>query len=131
MSKKQTHRVRSKRPQSLAGVRPHKSLCQNFLIDEEVIQTIVRESGVTEETFEQLFAPALETAEKYGMGLYCGEYGVIDIVAPEDAVKWFRVINKVFEKHGIARAAWSYREMDFGIADARWDAVRDELIKVL
>ena len=50
MSKKQTHRVRSKRPQSLAGVRPHKSLGQNFLIDEEVIRTIIEESGVTEET---------------------------------------------------------------------------------
>ena len=89
------------------------------------------ESGVTEETFEALFAPALAAAEKYGMGLYCGEYGVIDVVAPEDAVKWFRVINKVFEKHGIARAVWSYRQMDFGISDQRWDAVRDELLKVL
>ena len=88
-------------------------------------------SGVTEEFFEKHFAPALETAAKYGMGLYCGEYGVIDIVSPEDAVKWFKVINKVFEKYGIARAVWSYREMDFGIADARWDAVRDELLKVL
>ena len=89
------------------------------------------ESGITEETFEKLFAPALETAKKYDMGLYCGEYGVIDIVPPEDAVKWFKVINKVFEKHNIARAAWSYREMDFGLADARWDAVRDEVIKYL
>jgi aryl-phospho-beta-D-glucosidase BglC (GH1 family) len=89
------------------------------------------ESSVTEETFEKLFAPALETAAKYGMGLYCGEYGVIDIVPPEDAVKWFRVINKVFEKYGIARSVWSYRAMDFGISDERWDTVRDELLKVL
>lgn len=89
------------------------------------------ESGVTEETFEALFAPALEAAQKNGTTLYCGEYGVIDIVPPEDAVKWFRVINKVFEKHGIARAVWSYRQMDFGISDERWDAVRDELLKVL
>ena len=48
MGKKHTQRVRSKRPQSLAGVRPHKSLGQNFLIDEEVISTIIEESGVTE-----------------------------------------------------------------------------------
>ena len=89
------------------------------------------ESGVTEETFERLFAPAIEAAAKYGAPLYCGEYGVIDKVPPEDAVKWFRVINAVFEKHGIARAAWSYKQMDFGISDARWDAVRDELLKVL
>lgn len=89
------------------------------------------ESGVTEETFEALFAPALEKAKEHGASLYCGEYGVIDVVKPEDAVKWFRVINAVFEKHGIARAVWSYKEMDFGISDARWDAVRDELLKVL
>ena len=95
------------------------------------LRYIFEESGVTEETFEKLFAPAIEAAEKYGAPLYCGEYGVIDTVPPEDAVKWFRVINAVLEKHGIARAAWSYKQMDFGISDARWDAVRDELIKVL
>ena len=89
------------------------------------------ESGVTEEAFEALFASALEAAEKNGTALYCGEYGVIDIVPPADAVKWFRAINAVFNRHGIARAAWSYRQMDFGIADPRWDDVREELLKVL
>lgn len=89
------------------------------------------DAAATEAFFEAHFAPALEAAEKYGVELYCGEYGVIDKVPPEDAVKWFRVINAVFEKHGIARAAWSYRQMDFGISDPRWDAVRDELLKVL
>ncbi|MBR4224855.1 MAG: glycosyl hydrolase family 5, partial [Oscillospiraceae bacterium] len=66
-----------------------------------------------------------------GTGLYCGEYGVIDVVAPEEALKWFKVINKVFEKYDIGRAAWNYRGKDFGIADARMDGVRDELIKYL
>ena len=89
------------------------------------------ESGVTEASFEALFAPALEAAEKYGAGLYCGEYGVIDVVPTEDAVKWFRTINAVFNRHGIARAVWSYRRMDFGISDPRWDAMRAELLKVL
>lgn len=89
------------------------------------------ESGVTEETFEKLFAPALEKAKEHGATLYCGEYGVIDIVPAEDAIKWFRVIHAVFEKHGIARAVWSYKQMDFGISDPYWDGVRDELLKVL
>lgn len=88
-------------------------------------------SGVTEETFEKLFAPALEKAREHGASLYCGEYGVIDVVDPEDAVKWFKVINAVFEKYGIARAVWSYKEMDFGISDPRWDGMRDELLKLL
>ena len=89
------------------------------------------ESGATEEMFEARFAPAVEAAEKYGAPLYCGEYGVIDKVPAEDAIKWYRVINAVFEKHGIARAAWSYKQMDFGLSDPYWDGVRDELVKLL
>ena len=89
------------------------------------------ESGVTEESFEERFAPALEASAKHGTSLYCGEYGVIDVVPPADAVKWFRVINAVFNRHCIARAVWSYRRMDFGIADPCWDDMRGELLKVL
>ena len=89
------------------------------------------ESGVTEEYFERLFSSAIKKAEECGAELYCGEYGVIDIVPPEDALSWFRTIHNVFEKHGIARAAWSYKEMDFDLSDPRMDGVRDELIKAL
>lgn len=90
-----------------------------------------RDSGTTEEMFEKLFEPALAKAAEYGTDLYCGEYGVIDIVSPEDALEWYKVINRVFERHGISRTAWSYKEMDFGISDARMDGVRDELITCL
>lgn len=89
------------------------------------------ESGVNEELFEKLFTQAIEKAQKEGTDVYCGEYGVIDRVAPEEALKWFKVINKVFEKYNVSRAAWSYREMDFGISDARMDNVRQDLLKFL
>ncbi|MBQ7002507.1 MAG: glycoside hydrolase family 5 protein [Oscillospiraceae bacterium] len=89
------------------------------------------ESGITEDFFEALFAPAIAAAEKYGTSLYCGEYGVIDIVSPEDTVQWYRVIGNVLRKHGIARCCWSYKEMDFGLSDSRLDAVRAELIECL
>ena len=52
---------------------------------------------------------------------------MIDVVSPEEALEWYKVINRVFERHGISRAAWSYKQMDFGISDARMDMVRDEL----
>ncbi len=90
-----------------------------------------RDSGTTESMFEELFESALEHAAGFGADLYCGEYGVIDVVSPEEALEWYRVINRVFERHGISRAAWSYKEMDFGISDARMDKVRDELTKCL
>lgn len=89
------------------------------------------DSGATENFFEELFASAIAKAEEYGADLYCGEYGVIDIVSPEDALEWYKVINKVFERHGISRSAWSYKEMDFGLSDSRMDEVRADLIAYL
>ena len=78
-----------------------------------------------------MFAGALDRAKSVGAELYCGEYGVIDIAKAEDTLKWYKCINGVFEKYGIARAAWSYKEMDFGIADGRMDGVREELVSYL
>ena len=89
------------------------------------------EAKVTPEYFETLFASAIEAAASRHTWLYCGEYGVIDQATPEDTLKWYQVIHEVFEKHQIGRAAWSYKEMDFGLGDPRLDRVRDELIKYL
>ncbi len=89
------------------------------------------ESGVTEDTFEGLFAPALQAAARRNTSLYCGEYGVIDKVSPEDTLRWVKTIHAVFERHGISRALWSYRQMDFGLCDARLDGVRSELLRWL
>ena len=83
------------------------------------------------EYFTGLFAEAVEAAEKRGVPLYCGEYGVIDNSKPEEALQWFRLIHEAFEHYGIGRAAWSYRQMDFGLSDARMDGVREELLKCL
>ena len=89
------------------------------------------EAALPADYFDKLFAPAIETAKKYGAMLYCGEYGVIDKATPEDTVKWYRQIHETFEKYGISSNAWSYKEMDFGLSDARLDGVRDELVKLL
>ena len=87
------------------------------------------ESGASQDYMEQFLAPALEKARREGAELYCGEYGVIDIVPPEEALPWFRDLLAVFARHGIACCLWSYKEMDFGLSDTRMDAVRDELLK--
>lgn len=89
------------------------------------------DAGITPETFEKLFSSAIEKAKENNVPLYCGEYGVIDKAEPEDVVKWFSCINSVFEKHGISRCVWSYRDMDFGLSDTRLDSIREELIKYL
>ena len=56
---------------------------------------------------------------------------MIDVVSPEDTLAWYKEIHKVFEKYDIGHAAWSYKEMDFGLIDAHMDPVREELIKLL
>ena len=83
------------------------------------------------EFFEKLFAEAITVAEERNVPLYCGEYGVINLASPEDTLKWYQSIHAVFEKYGIGRAAWSYKEMDFGLIDEHMDPVREEVIREL
>jgi hypothetical protein len=78
-----------------------------------------------------LFKGAAEAAEKRGVPLCCGEYGVIDNSKLGEALRWFKMIHEAFERYGIGRAAWSFRQMDFGLSDARMDGVREELLKYL
>ena len=49
----------------------------------------------------------------------------------EEVIKWYKLVNQVFEKHNIGRAAWSYKKMNFGLADSWIDSKRDELLKLL
>lgn len=81
--------------------------------------------------FEALFAPALRAAAQYDAPLYCGEYGVIDRAPAEDALRWHGDIARVFDRHGIGRALWNYKNKDFGLMDAHYDGVRDALVKLL
>ena len=88
MAKKSARRVQGKKPKVLAGVRPHKSLGQNFLIDEEVIQTIVDESGVTKDSLVLEIGPGtgaltLPLAERAGR--------VIAVDLDADMIKGLRV----------------------------------------
>lgn len=81
--------------------------------------------------FVNRFRRAAEYCEKHGIALYCGEYGVIDKADPSDALKWYKDINKAFEEFGIGRAAWSYKQVDFGLTDEHMSGTLDEIIKYL
>lgn len=89
------------------------------------------ETTLSSAYFDAFMADAVAAAERKNVPLYCGEYGVIDNASPEGALTWFGYIHAAFEKYGIGRAAWSYREMDFGLSDARMDGVRAQLLRRL
>ena len=106
--------------------------CAPWIDDPELHRQVTfAQSGTSPEFFEELFAGTLAKAEGENIPLYCGEYGVIDTVSTAEAIRWFAAIHPVFEKHGIGRAVWNYRQMDFGLSDPRWDSMRKELLKVL
>lgn len=83
------------------------------------------------EFFENLMDSAIRAGEQHNVPLYCGEYGVIDQTSPENTVLWYKDMHQALEKYGIARAAWSYKEMDFGLSDERLAGVLPELVKNL
>lgn len=77
--------------------------------------------------FMDIFAEPVKVAEERDVMLYCGEYGVIEHVSSKNALAWYQAIHEAFEKCGIGRAAWSYKEMDFGLSDDN----RKDIIKKL
>ena len=89
------------------------------------------EATLSDAYFKAFMGEAVAAAEAKNVPLYCGEYGVIDNATPADTLVWYRAIHAAFEAYGIGRAAWSYRQMDFGLSDPRLDAVRPELLRYL
>lgn len=77
----------------------------------------VPEEGLGTGYFENLFREAIQIAEERGVMLYCGEYGVIDLIDTDSALAWLSDIHTVFEKYGIGRSIWTFKAKDFGITD--------------
>lgn len=83
------------------------------------------------EYFEKIFQPAIAAAEKAGVPLYCGEYGVIDLAQNQDKIRWLSDIHETFKKYGIGRALWNYKEKDFGFVDPSFADIKEDFIKIL
>ena len=77
---------------------------------------------------EEQIVKGVRAAEKAGVPVYCGEYGVIDRAPAEDALRWLQAVNSVFDQYGIGRALWTYRKMDFGLMDPHYDSVRERFL---
>ena len=94
-----------------------------------VFQAGIREIGPG--FFEDIFAPAVEKAQKDGVCLYCGEYGVIDQADPEDRLRWMKDIHVAFEKYGIGHALCNYKQKDFGLVDESFASIKDRFIEIV
>lgn len=83
------------------------------------------------EFMDKLISKAVDAAVNADVPLYCGEYGVIDQAVISDTAVWFEDIHSVFEKHGIGRAVWTYKEMNFGINDEHYASCLDRIVNSL
>lgn len=83
------------------------------------------------EFMDKLISEAVDAAVNADVPLYCGEYGVIDQAVISDTAVWFEDIHSVFEKHGIGRAVWTYKEMNFGINDEHYASCLDRIVNSL
>ncbi len=71
------------------------------------------------------FKDAIEAAKKYGLQLFCGEWGVYEPVDRELAYKWTKDMLTVFKENNIAWTTWCY-DADFGFWDQQKHTFKDK-----
>lgn len=86
------------------------------------------------ERFRREFSMAANVAKRYGIPVYCGEYGCLSD-EPNDEVRyrWLTDMNDVFDELGIARAVWCYREGEdgFGILSGLEGPIDQKMLEAL
>ena len=77
------------------------------------------------------FKDAIAAAKKYGLQLFCGEWGVYEPVDRELAYKWTKDMLTVFDEFDIAWTTWCY-DADFGFWDQQKNDYKDKgLVDIL
>ncbi len=69
------------------------------------------------DTLAYMMRKPFAIAEKTGLPLYCGEFGVFRDFFPEAKLAWYRDMISIFEAHNVAYANWNYKSGAFGIVD--------------
>lgn len=72
----------------------------------------------------------MQVAEKLGLPLYCGEFGILEGPPQEDRLNWYRDMIQLFEETGIGYANWNYKSGSFGLIDGDGDR-NEELIEIV
>lgn len=83
------------------------------------------------ERIHEQMADAIEVAAKYGLQLFCGEWGVYEPVDRELAYAWTKDMISVFDEFNIAWTTWCY-DADFGFWDQASHSYKDrQLVEIL
>lgn len=82
------------------------------------------------QTMRSNFQDAVDVARKYGLQVYCGEFGCLSSAPKEDRMRWHRDMEKTFSDMGIAHAIWCYREGNPGFGLLKGQTPDQELVDV-
>ena len=88
-------------------------------------------NSIGPDLFEKMFLDGIKAVEERDGFMYCGEYGVIDQAPLDGTLNWYKDIHSVFEKYGIGRATWNYKEKDYGLEGEHYAPIIDELVKYM
>jgi endoglucanase len=100
-------------------------------LPEGLVKELSEHNGVfTKDTLEKLMMLPVQYAEKYGLPLYCGEWGCLPTVPREIRMQWYADVRDILEKHNIAWANWDYKG-GFGIISRETGEADEEFIQVL
>ncbi|HEY6975425.1 MAG TPA: glycoside hydrolase family 5 protein [Chitinophagaceae bacterium] len=87
------------------------------------------ETYYTKDSIQKHFAKPIAVAKKYGLPLYCGEWGCLSTSPEKARLQWYRDIKSVLEANDIAWATWDYKG-GFGIINDE-NKEEKELIQIL
>ncbi len=77
----------------------------------------LKDKSYNKETLKKMMAKPFNKAEKTGLILFCGEFGVIANAPREDMLNWYRDIIDVFEENNVAYSNWDYKSGSFGLVN--------------
>ena len=82
------------------------------------------------ESIEKRILLAKTVADKYGLPLYCGEFGCFPTTPIEIRQKLYSDLMTIFDKHDIAWCHWNYKN-DFPVVDKKTLEPVEEIVDIL
>ena len=106
---------------------------------ERALSAGVQGQSILENREEQMGRPflreavqeAVDAARAAGVPVYCGEFGVIDQAPVPDTLRWLEDILAVFAEQDIGYALWTYKDMDFGLNEAHYAPIQQDMLRLL
>ncbi len=100
-------------------------------LGEEELKLVKARNGYNDRsTLDKDIYQAVEVANKYGLKLYCGEFGCYPSTPMSMRQAWYEDMIAVFDKYDIAWAHWNYKN-DFPVVDAQTLEPITELTSIL